>query len=186
MRVLSYEETSQQAQMELLLDDGTLNLVREYCGIASQKSLSDPDADRLAEILSLAEDNGCLEFWLNEADHFLAHELGLKTGKTIYPFETANQKAALLEHLDFWERRYGELDKSDEAAELIEEIQEFIQSGSCELQESLREKGFDPGPIDGVVGPRTQKAIIRFQKAFNLYVSGRIDEETQLALGCGT
>lgn len=34
----------------------------------------------------------------------------------------------------------------------------------AELQKRLAEKGFDPGPIDGVIGPLTRRAISRFQE----------------------
>lgn len=180
-RLMDLKRKFRQTHIEMLLDDSLLELVKEYCLISSKQSLSEQDADRLEAIISQAEDDGRLDFWLDEADHFLAHELCLSTGKTLYPFETENQKAVLREHLEFWSKRYLE---SDEAVEMIKEIEEFIESGSFEVQKSLQKKGFDPGPIDGVVGPRTQDAIMRFQRAHNLAASGKIDDDTQLALGC--
>jgi len=41
-------------------------------------------------------------------------------------------------------------------------------------QQALKDKGFDPGPIDGVWGPRTTAAARNFQKAENITVSGRL------------
>ena len=52
-------------------------------------------------------------------------------------------------------------------------------------QEALRREGFDPGPIDGVMGPRTVAAIEAFQKAENLSVTGRADAQTLGRLGVG-
>jgi peptidoglycan hydrolase-like protein with peptidoglycan-binding domain len=46
------------------------------------------------------------------------------------------------------------------------------------IQEALKEKGYDPGPIDGVMGPKTQQAIKNFQQATNLKVTGAVDAET--------
>jgi putative peptidoglycan binding protein len=46
-------------------------------------------------------------------------------------------------------------------------------------QQALRDKGFDPGPIDGVMGPRTTAAVRDFQQKENLAVTGQLDAETQ-------
>jgi hypothetical protein len=45
-------------------------------------------------------------------------------------------------------------------------------------QQTLRTRGFDPGRIDGVVGPRTSKAIREFQKANKLPETGKLDADT--------
>jgi hypothetical protein len=51
------------------------------------------------------------------------------------------------------------------------------------IQEALKTKGFDPGPADGVVGPKTGQALRDFQKSQNLQATGRIDDKTASALG---
>jgi peptidoglycan hydrolase-like protein with peptidoglycan-binding domain len=51
------------------------------------------------------------------------------------------------------------------------------------VQEALKEKGHDPGPIDGVMGPKTQEALRAFQQSNNLKATGRIDAETAQKLG---
>jgi len=51
------------------------------------------------------------------------------------------------------------------------------------VQDALKSKGYDPGPIDGVFGPRTQAALKDFQKAEQLPVSGRQDPQTLAKLG---
>ena len=35
------------------------------------------------------------------------------------------------------------------------------------MQQTLKDKGFNPGPIDGTVGPRTTAALSDYQKAEN-------------------
>lgn len=50
-----------------------------------------------------------------------------------------------------------------------------------DVQARLRDAGFDPGPIDGRFGPRTEAALRRFQAASGLPVTGRIDAETLTA-----
>lgn len=50
-------------------------------------------------------------------------------------------------------------------------------------QEALKQKGFDPGPVDGMMGPKTQAALKEFQKSEQLNETGRLDAETMAKLG---
>jgi peptidoglycan hydrolase-like protein with peptidoglycan-binding domain len=43
------------------------------------------------------------------------------------------------------------------------------------MQQALKDKGFDPGPIDGTVGPRTAAALSSYQKAENPPLTGRMN-----------
>ena len=52
-----------------------------------------------------------------------------------------------------------------------------------DVQTILKDKGFDPGPLDGVMGTRTHTAIREFQKSNSLEPTGMLDEKTQEALG---
>src|SRR5919106_162200 len=49
-------------------------------------------------------------------------------------------------------------------------------------QQALRSKGFNPGPIDGVMGPRTTAAVKNFQEKEDLTVTGALDAETHARL----
>jgi hypothetical protein len=49
-------------------------------------------------------------------------------------------------------------------------------------QQALREKGFDPGPIDGVMGPRTTAAVRDFQSKEGLMATGQLDADTRARL----
>ncbi len=51
------------------------------------------------------------------------------------------------------------------------------------LQQSLRDKGFSPGAIDGIFGENTQEAVIAFQKSVGLEDDGIVGEKTSTALG---
>jgi membrane-bound lytic murein transglycosylase B len=51
------------------------------------------------------------------------------------------------------------------------------------IQEALKDKGHDPGEIDGVMGPRTSAALQEFQKAEGMEPTGRPDPKTLAALG---
>ncbi len=51
------------------------------------------------------------------------------------------------------------------------------------VQQALKDKGHDPGQIDGVMGPKTKAALKEFQKAEGLKETGRLDAETTAKLG---
>ncbi|MEM7567285.1 MAG: peptidoglycan-binding domain-containing protein [Pseudomonadota bacterium] len=51
------------------------------------------------------------------------------------------------------------------------------------VQERLAERGFDPGPVDGVMGRATRSALGGFQASEGLAVSNAPDEATLAALG---
>jgi peptidoglycan hydrolase-like protein with peptidoglycan-binding domain len=52
-----------------------------------------------------------------------------------------------------------------------------------ELQQALQDKGMDPGPIDGIMGPKTQAALRAFQQDQKLPPTGRMDDQTLAKLG---
>jgi lysozyme family protein len=52
-----------------------------------------------------------------------------------------------------------------------------------EIQQALKAKGFDPGPIDGAFGQKTMEAVVAFQDAQGLVVDGEVGETTAGLLG---
>jgi peptidoglycan hydrolase-like protein with peptidoglycan-binding domain len=51
-----------------------------------------------------------------------------------------------------------------------------------QAQSALNSRGYDVGQPDGVMGPRTTRAVRDFQQANNLQTSGRLDQATLAAL----
>ncbi len=51
------------------------------------------------------------------------------------------------------------------------------------VQEQLSQRGFDPGPIDGVMGPQTRAALRNFQQSQGITDSRGLDDKTMSALG---
>ena len=47
------------------------------------------------------------------------------------------------------------------------------------VQEELRELGYNPGPVDGIMGPRTRQALRQYQWDNNLATTGRLNAETR-------
>lgn len=51
------------------------------------------------------------------------------------------------------------------------------------LQQELRQRGFNPGRVDGIYGSQTQEAVRQFQRTRNLFADGIAGRETLTALG---
>jgi lipid-binding SYLF domain-containing protein len=54
-----------------------------------------------------------------------------------------------------------------------------------QIQTALKNAGFDPGPIDGIIGPRTTRAIRTFQFDTGTLATGKLNDETLTTLGTG-
>ena len=50
------------------------------------------------------------------------------------------------------------------------------------IQTLLAEQGYDPGPPDGIDGPKTQEAVRAFQRNIGIAETGRIDKKLVAAL----
>jgi hyperosmotically inducible protein len=50
------------------------------------------------------------------------------------------------------------------------------------MQQALKDKGYDPGPIDGVMGRKTASALKKYQRTENLNVTGQMDTATAAKL----
>ena len=51
-----------------------------------------------------------------------------------------------------------------------------------EIQAALKARGYDPGPVDNIMGSQTKAALVKFQKDNGLPI-GQLDFETLRALG---
>ena len=51
------------------------------------------------------------------------------------------------------------------------------------MQQALRDKGHNPGPIDGIMGPRTRSALMSYQRKEGMTPTGRWNDETAAKLG---
>ena len=55
---------------------------------------------------------------------------------------------------------------------------EGFSVGAKEIQAALKNAGFDPGYIDGKIGPKTQQAIKEFQRTKSLKIDGKVGPKT--------
>jgi hypothetical protein len=61
-------------------------------------------------------------------------------------------------------------------------IDDTPDDGISGIQGRLLGLGFDPGPLDGKIGPRTRAAIVAFQRHFKLKVTGEADPDSRARL----
>jgi len=76
--------------------------------------------------------------------------------------------------------KMGEMDKKPEMGKMT-----TGRVDNREVQEALKAKGNDPGPIDGRMGPKTRAALKAFQESNGLKATGQLDNETAEKLGVG-
>ncbi|HSM83693.1 MAG TPA: hypothetical protein VLS96_18540 [Nodosilinea sp.] len=119
-----------------IADAACLDLVREYCRLATRPTLNDAESQRLDDLLSLAEQDGRLDFWLNEADHFIDHAIGLDSATQVYASANENLKARLREQLD--------LPPSDNTLDLLEDLKDSLTEATPGQHQLTQ-----PGSVDG-------------------------------------
>jgi hypothetical protein len=76
----------------------TIQIVLEYGELAIRQDLSEREADRIEEILALANEKPALSFWIDEVDHCLGHRLGLLGEEDLIYYK--NQQVVLREYLE--------------------------------------------------------------------------------------
>ena len=59
------------------------------------------------------------------------------------------------------------------------------QTHVAAAQQALKTNGYNPGPIDGYMGPQTTAAVREYQQREQLQVTGQLDPETLGRLGVG-
>lgn len=141
--MLTQSDSQPMSDIEIVIQQSLkyTEIIHEYCTLASQRTLTQMQADRLEKILQEAQKDPWLDFLIDEADHILAHQLGLIKEQVIQ-----HQVHELKKSLDrIWCER------------ILQEIQK--QNCSEQIQKYLQEEGLYDGAIDGLIGPRTQTAI---------------------------
>ena len=59
----------------------------------------------------------------------------------------------------------------------------FASEPVRQAQEALKAQGYDPGPADGLEGPKTRAAVRKYQTDHKIVANGRLGGETYSSLG---
>jgi len=73
-----------------------------------------------------------------------------------------------------------------DGADYYDSSDQSADSAVAAVQEQLARQGYYRGELDGVFGPETRRAIIRYQSDRGLGVTGRLNSDTLHALGVAT
>lgn len=65
----------------------------------------------------------------------------------------------------------------------VNAIPRLSPDGVRRVQALLRQKGFEPGKLDGVPGPITKAAVRAFQEKYGMKASSEMDNQFLLGLG---
>jgi hypothetical protein len=78
----------------------TIKTALKYSELASHPELSEEQADQMEYILIEASNDPVLNFWINEIDHSLGHQLGLKDRELDMQYKY--QQSLLQKHLEMF------------------------------------------------------------------------------------
>jgi hypothetical protein len=88
----------------------------------------------------------------------------------------------LIKHRDRVAERFSpdQLAVAESAPRLVDDPGErpALTPSTAEIQQTLADRSFKPGPIDGQMGRRTTAALSAFQAAYGLAITGQADEPT--------
>lgn len=124
-----------------IASEAYIDILAEYYKLTLKGELTDEEADRLEAIYTNAEASPQLNFLINEIDYIVNERLGLLNVSSVETYK--DQQAWLREHLEQMPLDYKHRE---------------------EMQKLLSEEGFYKGPIDGILGKRSMKAIDKYYK----------------------
>lgn len=96
----------------------------------------------------------------------------------IEPIQPQEELAAISASSGPQEAQGPGLAEMDSSAAVEVVVVDQTQADARQVQIALKNAGFDPGPLDGQMGPRTQSAVRNFQRANGLEDDGKVGSRT--------
>ena len=159
-----------------------INAPAQFSGVGSEEymkfmsgNLTDDEQEFAKKAMQIARGivSGTIEDTTNGADHYynpelaspewgeLRDEKSVNVGGVYYPQTHQTMKHSFHKATERWGQR---------------------RKNIAQQQQALKDKGFDVGDIDGIIGPRTTQAAKDFQQSVGLKVDGKIGPKTKKAL----
>jgi localization factor PodJL len=136
------------------------NLIESYKWFALAAKTGDTDANKKRDEVANAMDPDDLDDARKEVNNWAPRKLD----------EAANRLAVP----DEWKGASGNANSS--AGPVVQNA--FVR----QAQSMLNQRGFDVGNPDGMIGPKTKRAIMEFQKSAGIPVTGEVDKNLLQAL----
>jgi hypothetical protein len=140
--------------------------VMEYLALCMADILTEPQADRLGNILEEASSNPLLSFWIDEVDHVIAHRKDLIDAEYV-----EKQQAALRKKI----RTFSEIEalvfNLKASIRQVRDVMDNLHNQAADpafvesLQECLKKEGVYDGSVDGEFGQYTQQALEKLEGA---------------------
>jgi membrane-bound lytic murein transglycosylase MltF len=130
--------------------------------------------------------------WFHNVELIAAEEIGRETVQyvsNIYKYyiayrlivdQEAQRRAAIPQDM---QEKLGEETTEQPAKAPAGEARTLSQEDIRSLQEKLTASGYQPGPVDGMWGEKTEAALKQFQQDQGLSATGTVDEATAKKLG---
>lgn len=125
-----------------------------------------------------------------QADMIAAIQSELRQRDYRIPVVSGKMNEATREAIRAYERDRGYLVTGRATAELLEALQSddrddsdnLTKSDIADIQQGLNDRGYDAGPADGVIGPKTRTAIRTYQSDAGMDPTGRVSDELHTRL----
>ena len=140
------------------------NLIESYKWFALAAKTGDSDASKKRDEVANAMDPDDLDFARKEVNNWAPSKLKESVNRVAVPEEwrgaSASQKSAAKPAQD--------------------------SASIMKAQDMLNQRGFDVGEPDGLIGPKTKRAIMEFQKSAGIPITGKVDKKLLEALDLQT
>ncbi|WP_026987977.1 peptidoglycan-binding domain-containing protein [Fodinicurvata fenggangensis] len=125
-----------------------------------------------------------------ESERIAAIQSELRQRDYRIPVVSGEMNEATREAIRAYERERGYLVTGRATAELLEALQSddsddsdnLTTSDIADVQQGLNDRGYDAGPADGVIGPKTRTAIRTYQSDAGMDPTGRVSDELHARL----
>lgn len=140
------------------------NLIESYKWFALAAKTGDSDASKKRDEVANAMDPDDLDFARKEVNNWAPSKLKESVNRVAVPEEwrgaSASQKSAAKPAQD--------------------------SASVMKAQDMLNQRGFNVGEPDGLIGPKTKRAIMEFQKSAGIPITGKVDKKLLEALDLQT
>jgi len=127
-----------------------------------------------------------------KVESYMRKDLFIRICNQLYPGQDQRCNSLFSKNLPHQTKKISNVKKSENPQSSVEktsssEVPQVLENKTntiiFQVQKTLTALGYTPGPIDGMMGGKTQRAIRQFQKDAKIKVTGAPDQNTLIAMG---